>query len=122
MRSFYSLFPKMSMLWPRRFRRKTFPQDVQQVEQELVRPLFFDQLGAGPNPGCTLDQPWERADAGVDRVDEEAFTASGGSSSSGVPALATTTFGAGSGSLPPLLSGQMELSIILSHQLRSLAP
>src|SRR5262249_25364272 len=42
------------------------------------------------------------------------LTASGDSFSSAVPALATTTFGAGSGLLLPLLSGQMELSIISS--------
>jgi hypothetical protein len=32
----------------------------------------------------------------------------------GVPALATTTFGSGSGLLLPLLSGQMESNIVLS--------
>src|SRR5262249_25153434 len=50
------------------------------------------------------------------------FTASGDSWSGGVPALATTTFGAGNGLLLPLLSGQMKSSIILTPRLRSLAP
>src|SRR5437667_110891 len=50
------------------------------------------------------------------------FTASGDSWSGRVPALATTTFGAGSGLLPPLLSGQMESSIILSLRLVDRGP
>src|SRR5262249_1076966 len=50
------------------------------------------------------------------------LTASGDSWSGGVPDLATTTFGSGSGLLLPLLSGQMESSITLSPRLRPLAP
>ena len=38
----------------------------------------------------------------------------GDSSCMGVPDLATTTFGAGNGGCPPLLSGQMELTITVS--------
>ena len=57
----------------RRFPLKALPQDVQQVDQKLVRPLLLDQLGAGPDPGRILDQPGEGADAGVDRVDEDAL-------------------------------------------------
>jgi hypothetical protein len=40
--------------------------------------------------------------------------AAGDSSCMGVPDLATTTFGAGSGGCQPLLSGQMELTIAVS--------
>src|SRR5262245_16548428 len=52
---------------------QALPQDVQQVDQELIRPLLLDQLGAGPDPRRILDQSWERADAGVDRVDQDAL-------------------------------------------------
>src|SRR5262245_45955537 len=47
------------------------------------------------------------------------LTASGDSWSGGVPALAPTTFGAGSGLSPPLRSGQIESSIIPSPRPRS---
>ncbi len=57
--------------WPSpsslRFPREALPQDVRQADQELLRPLLLDQLGAGPHQDRILDQPREGADAGVDR-------------------------------------------------------
>jgi hypothetical protein len=60
-------------LGPRRFPRKTLPQDVKQIDEELFRPLFLDQLGSGSDPGCIFDQPGERANTGVNWVDENAL-------------------------------------------------
>src|SRR5262245_54227459 len=52
---------------------QALPQDVQQVDQELLRPVFPDQLGTGPDPGLVPDQPRECSDASLEWVDEDAL-------------------------------------------------
>ncbi len=52
---------------------QAFSQNVQQIDEELLRSLLLNQLGASTDPGCIFHQPWEGADAGVDWVDEHSL-------------------------------------------------
>src|ERR1051325_10027062 len=41
---------------------QALPQDKQEVDEELRRPLPFDQLGGGPDPRPVFNQPGEGAE------------------------------------------------------------
>jgi hypothetical protein len=47
------------------------------LTNKLLTPLPLDQLATGTHPGRFLNQPRERDNAGVDRVDEDSLHGSG---------------------------------------------
>jgi hypothetical protein len=75
-------------------------QHEQEVDQELFAPVFPDHPGGRADPLLVGDQRWERADPGVERVDQKAADLLRGELL-GRSAIAVCTVAVGSGA--PLL-------------------